>query len=64
MLYFILRYVLYWEVFYIFLVDWDGCEEFMGEREWRENEWKKKVLLSFNLMVIESRIGWLFGLVG
>lgn len=36
----------------------------MGEREWRENEWKKKALPSFNSMAIESRIGWLPGLVG
>lgn len=58
-----LRYASHWEVFHIPSVDRDGRQELMGEREWRENEWKKKALPSFNSMAIESRIGWLPGLV-
>lgn len=57
-----LRYASHWEVFHIPSVDRDGRQELMGEREWRENEWKKKALPSFNSMAIESRIGWLPGL--
>lgn len=58
-----LRYASHWEVFHIPSVDRDGRQELMGEREWRENEWKKKALPTFNSMAIESRIGWLPGLV-
>ncbi|UOH84333.1 3-O-alpha-D-mannopyranosyl-alpha-D-mannopyranose xylosylphosphotransferase [Cryptococcus neoformans] len=57
-----LRYASHWEVFHIPSVDRDGRQGLMGEREWRENEWKKKALPSFNSMAIESRIGWLPGL--
>lgn len=35
----------------------------LGEREWKERQWRQKALPSFNSMAIESRIGWLPGLV-
>lgn len=58
-----LRYAGHSEIFHLPTLDRDGRTEALGEREWREKEWKKEALPSFNSMAIESRIGWLPGLV-
>jgi 3-O-alpha-D-mannopyranosyl-alpha-D-mannopyranose xylosylphosphotransferase len=58
-----LRYAGHSEIFHLPTLDRDGKTEELGEREWREKEWKKEALPSFNSMAIESRIGWLPGLV-
>jgi 3-O-alpha-D-mannopyranosyl-alpha-D-mannopyranose xylosylphosphotransferase len=58
-----LRYAGHSEIFHLPTLDRDGKTEELGEREWREKEWKKQALPSFNSMAIETRIGWLPGLV-
>ncbi|OCF33813.1 hypothetical protein I316_04525 [Kwoniella heveanensis BCC8398] len=57
-----LRYGAHSEIFHLPSMDRDGLTEELGEREWKEQEWRKKALPSFNSMAIESRVGWLPGL--
>ncbi|WWC59711.1 uncharacterized protein I303_102273 [Kwoniella dejecticola CBS 10117] len=57
-----LRYAAHSEIFHLPTLDRDGFTEELGEREWREKEYRKKALPSFNSMAIESRAGWLPGL--
>ena len=59
-----LRYATHSEVFHLPTMEGDGMTGELGEREWRRRNWQKKALPSFNSMAIESRIGWLPGLVG
>ncbi|WWC86667.1 uncharacterized protein L201_001544 [Kwoniella dendrophila CBS 6074] len=58
----ILRYASHSEIFHLPTMDRDGLTEALGEQEWREREYRKKALPSFNSMAIESRVGWLPGL--
>ncbi|WVQ79814.1 3-O-alpha-D-mannopyranosyl-alpha-D-mannopyranose xylosylphosphotransferase [Cryptococcus sp. DSM 104549] len=57
-----LRYAAHSEIFHLPSMGRDAVTGALGEREWREQEWRKKALPSFNSMAIESRIGWLPGL--
>ncbi|WRT64546.1 uncharacterized protein IL334_001478 [Kwoniella shivajii] len=50
-----LRYASHTEIFHLPTLDRDGITEELGEREWKEREWRKKALPSFNSMAIESR---------
>ncbi|WVW78190.1 hypothetical protein I302_100141 [Kwoniella bestiolae CBS 10118] len=50
-----LRYAAHSEIFHLPSMDRDGLTEELGEREWKEQEWRKKALPSFNSMAIESR---------
>ncbi|ODN79461.1 3-O-alpha-D-mannopyranosyl-alpha-D-mannopyranose xylosylphosphotransferase [Cryptococcus amylolentus CBS 6039] len=55
-----LRYAAHSEIFHLPSGDRDGRH--LGEADWREQEWRKKALPTFNSMAIEGRIGWLPGL--
>jgi 3-O-alpha-D-mannopyranosyl-alpha-D-mannopyranose xylosylphosphotransferase len=57
-----LRYAGHSEVFHLPTMDRHAVTEALGEREWKEREWRKQALPSFNSMAIESRVGWLQGL--
>ncbi len=57
------RYATHSEIFRLPSIQRDGGFEELGERDWQETEWRKKALPSFNSMAIESRVGWLPGLV-
>lgn len=59
----VFRYAGHSEVFHLPTNDRNGNMEALGEREWKEAQWRGKALPSFNSMAIESRIGWLHGLV-
>lgn len=56
-----LRYAAHSEIFHLPTRDRADIDD-AGETEWREKEWRKKALPSYNSMAIESRIGWLPGL--
>jgi 3-O-alpha-D-mannopyranosyl-alpha-D-mannopyranose xylosylphosphotransferase len=58
-----LRYAGHSEIFHLPTMDRNALTEELGEREWKEREWRKQALPSFNSMAIESRVGWLPGLV-
>lgn len=57
------RYAVHSEVFHLPTVERDAVTEELGEREWTEKEWRRMALPTFNSMAIESRIGWMPGLV-
>ncbi|WWC68199.1 uncharacterized protein I206_102122 [Kwoniella pini CBS 10737] len=57
-----LRYASHSEIFHLPSLDRDGFTEELGEREWKEKEYRRKALPCFNSMAIESRVGWLPGL--
>ena len=57
------RYATHSEIFHLPSNDRDGVTEELGEREWKTRDWREKALPSFNSMAIESRVGWLPGLV-
>jgi len=57
-----LRYAGHSEIFHLPTMDRNAFTEELGEREWKEREWRKQALPSFNSMAIESRVGWLHGL--
>ena len=59
----VLRYATHSEVFHLPTMERDGMTGKLGEREWRQRNWQDKALPSFNSMAIESRVGWLPGLV-
>jgi len=58
----LLRYATHSELFHLPTYDRNGKTEELGEHEWKQQQWRKKALPSFNSMSIESRIGWLHGL--
>ena len=58
----LLRYATHSELFHLPTYDRNGKTEELGEHEWKEQQWRKRALPSFNSMAIESRIGWLHGL--
>lgn len=53
-----LRYAGHSEIFHLPSMD----ATMLGEKEWREREWRHKALPTYNSMAIESRISWLPGL--
>ena len=57
------RYATHSEIFHLPTTDRTGNSEALGEREWKEENWRKQALPSFNSFSIESRVGWLHGLV-
>jgi 3-O-alpha-D-mannopyranosyl-alpha-D-mannopyranose xylosylphosphotransferase len=57
------RYAVHSEVFHLPTVERDAVTEELGEREWTEREWRRMALPTYNSMAIESRIGWMPGLV-
>ena len=59
----VFRHVTHSEIFHLPSMERDGITEELGEREWKESQWRAKALPTFNSMAIESRIGWLPGLV-
>lgn len=55
------RYAAHSEIFH--LPTKEGADiAHIGEAEWKEAEWRKKALPTYNSMAIESRLGWLPGL--
>lgn len=56
------RYATHSEIFHLPTIERDAMTMEAGEREWREMEWRKNALPTYNSMSIESRVGWLPGL--
>ncbi|TXT04980.1 hypothetical protein VHUM_03800 [Vanrija humicola] len=56
------RYATHSEIFHLPTIERDAMTMEAGEKEWREAEWRKNALPTYNSMSIESRIGWLPGL--
>lgn len=57
-----LRYAGHSEIFHLPTVKRDAVTMQLGEKEWRERDWRSKALPTYNSMAIESRISWLPGL--
>jgi 3-O-alpha-D-mannopyranosyl-alpha-D-mannopyranose xylosylphosphotransferase len=60
-----LRYAVHSEIFHLPTHKKSATEKAasgLGAPEYKEDEWKKNALPTFNSMAIESKIGWLWGL--
>lgn len=59
-----LRYATHSEIFHLptFASDGHADVEHMDESNWKETQWRKQSLPTFNSLAIESRIGFLWGL--
>ncbi|KAL1407040.1 Xanthine phosphoribosyltransferase 1 [Vanrija albida] len=56
------RYATHSEIFHLPTIERDAMTMEPGEKEWREKQWRKNALPTYNSMSIESRVGWLPGL--
>ena len=60
-----LRYAVHSEIFHVPTCGKNGigASASLGEGEWKEEDFREQALPTFNSMAIESRVGWLPGLV-